>query len=346
MRIKENICPRCGGPSPDGGTCARCRVDQIRWMECDSRISVIECPSCGAWKEAGAWTDLNRERTDIATERILRAIHLHPGVESPGFDMRIEDISPNRSRASCTVSASLLGIPVQESCSIEIVWQKEQCDRCSRMSGSYYEGVVQVRAKGRKPYPFEIATAAGIAQETEGALQEGGERLSFISRIDENRDGLDITVGSQRIGQEISSNIVRRLGGRFSTHPKLVGEKAGRKVYRITFSVRLPKYTREDIIIHGGRYAEVIAVDKDNVRIRDLFSGAIRTVKDSAVERLIGNLRDAECVMIAFRDGDMIGVLEPASGKTIECQVHPSSPLCAGQEIRIMRDGIDLIVIG
>lgn len=346
MRIKENICPRCGGPSPDGGTCARCRVDQIQWMECDPRIFVIECPSCGAWKEAGAWSDLHRERADIATERILRAIHLHPGVESPEFDMRIEDISPNRSRASCAVSASILDIPVQGSCSIEIVWQKEQCDRCSRMSGSYYEGVVQVRAKGRKPYPFEIATAAGIAQETEDSLQEGGERLSFISRMDESRDGLDITVGSQRIGQEISSNIVRRLGGRFTTHPKLIGEKAGRQVYRITYSVRLPKYTREDIILLGGRYGEVIAVDKENIRYRDLFSGAIRTVKESSVERLIGNLRDAESVMIVFRDGDMIGVLEPASGKTIECQVHHSSPLCAGQEIRIMRDGIDLIVIG
>jgi len=346
MRIKENICPKCGGPSLDGGICARCRVDQIQWMKCDSRIFITECPSCGAWKEAGAWTDLHRERADIATERVLRAIHLDPRVESPVFDISIEDVGSNRSNASCTISASLLDIPVTGSCSIEITWQKEQCDRCSRISGSYYEGIVQVRAKDRKPYPFELSTSAAIAQDTEDTLQEGGERLSFISRMDEHKDGLDITVGSQRIGQEISSNIVRRLGGRFTTHPKLVGERDGRQVYRITYSVRLPKYIRDDIVLHDRRYGEVIAVDKENIRYRDLFSGAIRSAKESSIERLVGNLRDAESVMIVFRDGDMIGVLEPSSGKTIECQVHPSSTLGPGQEIRIMRDGIDLIVIG
>ena len=346
MRIKENICPKCGGPSPDGDICARCRADQIQWMECDPRISVTECPSCGALKEAGAWTDVHRERIEIATERVVRAIRLDPRVENPEYDISIEDISSNRSNASCHITASLLGIPVEGSCGIEIAWRKEQCDRCNRISGSYYEGVVQVRAKDRKPYPFELSIAAQIAQDTEDALHEGGERLSFISRMDEHKDGLDITVGSQRIGQEISSNIVRRLGGRFSTHPKLVGEKAGRQVYRITYSVRLPKYIREDIIIHDGKYGEVVSVDKENVRYRDLFSGAIKSAKESFIERRVGNLRDAETVTIVFRDGDMIGVLEPSSGKTVECQVHPASPLGPGQEIRIMRDGIDLIVIG
>lgn len=346
MRIKENICPTCGGPSPDGDICARCRAAQIKWIECEPRITITRCPSCGAWKEAGAWTDAYREIPEIATERVLQAIHLDPRVEKPEFAVKIEDLSSNRSFADCTVSASVLTVPVEDSCRIEIAWNREQCDRCNRLSGSYYEGVVQVRAKGRKPYPFEMSIAARIAQDTEDTLQEGGDRLSFISRIDEYRDGLDITIGSQKIGQEISSNIIRRLGGRVTTHPKLVGEKAGKQVYRITYSVRLPRYIKGDIIFREGKYGEVISVDKESIRYQDLFSGAIRSAKESSVERLVGNVRDAENVMVVFRDSDMIGVLEPSSGRTIECQVHPSSELGPGQEVRIMRDGTDLIIIG
>ena len=56
----------------------------------------------------------------------------------------------------------------------------------------------------------------------------------------ENRDGLDITVGSQHIGLLIVQGITAQFGGRYTTHPKLVGEKNGRQLFRITYLVRLP----------------------------------------------------------------------------------------------------------
>ncbi|HUU76245.1 MAG TPA: 60S ribosomal export protein NMD3 [Methanoregulaceae archaeon] len=346
MKIQENLCPRCGKPSPDSAECPKCRVDKIRWMWCDSRIHVTECPTCGAQKDAGAWSNLERERAEVAAELVLRAIHLDPLAQNPEYDIRIDDISSNRSVASCTVIASVLGVPVDGSCTIEIVWQKEQCNRCSRLSGSYYEGIVQVRAKDRKPYLHEISLAAQIAQETEKKLQEGGERLSFITRMDERRDGLDIIVGSQRIGQEISSAIVQRLGGRVSTHPKLVGERAGRQVYRITYSLRLPKFIRGDIVVHQGQYGEVTHVEKDSVRYLDLYSGKMKSAKENTIERLVGNVRDAQSALIVFRDGDMTGVMDPDSGITIECQVPPISGLTEGMEVKILKDGQDIIILG
>ena len=52
---------------------------------------------------------------------------------------------------------------MEKECTVEIVWQKEQCDRCNRITGSYYEGFVQVRADERLPSQFEIQTARSIA---------------------------------------------------------------------------------------------------------------------------------------------------------------------------------------
>lgn len=345
MSIRETICPLCGNPSPEGGICARCRAAETRWLECPQRIGVVFCPTCGARKEAGTWSDSGSSRDDLLHELAARAVRLHAELKDVSTEVSCEDISPNRSRAHCHVSGTLFGVPVEGSCTIEIVWQKEQCDRCCRISGSYYEGVVQVRAVGRKITPREIGEAARIARGVEESMMASGERLSFISDVDEHRDGLDITVGSQRLGQEISSAIVRSMGGRVSTHPKLVGEKAGRQVFRITWSLRLPRYSRGDIVLVSGRYAEVMSVEGKTLRYCDLASGAVRNTSEGQVERRAGHRGDAAEWMVAFRDGDLLGVLDPATGVTREIREPRGRHAAPGEMVRVLEDGEHLVLL-
>ncbi|MDD1715808.1 MAG: 60S ribosomal export protein NMD3 [Methanolinea sp.] len=346
MNIQDAICPLCGNPSPEGEICGRCRVGKTPWLECQSRVSPIECPSCGARKEAGSWTDHSRPRDDLARELALRGIRLHPQVRNPRFSITLDEHSVNRTRATCHVEGVLFGEEVEGDCTVEIAWKKEQCDRCSRISGSYHEGVVQVRASGRKPSPREIATTSRIAQEVEDSLQASGERLSFISDLQETRDGVDITVGSQRIGQEIATAVTRALGGRCSTHPKLVGEKAGRQLYRITYSVRLPRFTRGDIVLIHGKYGEVLAAEGKGIRYLDLATNAVKTASESLVERLAGNARDAPEWLVAFRDGDTAGILDPETGATLEVKVPAARDLVQGSLVRVFRDGECLVLLG
>jgi len=161
----------------------------------------------------------------------------------PGVEVSLRQISVNRFRATLSLSGVLEGTTLHGTATVEIAVTGVQCDRCSRLAGNYHEGVVQVRADGRRP-----TTARSRCPQDHGIcrrlLQESGERLSFVARTEETRDGLDITVGSQRIGQEIAAAIIRELGGRVTTHPKLVGEKAGRPLFRITWSLRLPRYRK------------------------------------------------------------------------------------------------------
>ncbi len=182
----------------------------------------------------------------------------------------MEDNTPNRSTATIALKGLLHNTPLEATCSVEIIWHKEQCDRCNRISGSYYEGIVQVRADGRVPSTFELQMSAGIAQQVEDSLQAGGERLSFIADTNETREGLDITVGSQHIGTLISQGIIAQLGGRYTTHPKLVGEKNGRQLYRITYSVRLPRFQKQDVVFSRGRYLQVIRVESSHIKALDL----------------------------------------------------------------------------
>lgn len=344
-RIRENICPRCGQPSPDGGICSGCRASKLSWFSCKSRITSIVCPSCNSRKEAGLWADVATTREELGYELARRAIHIILEVTDPVVSISIRDQSVNRSVADCRMSGTLLGEAVEGTCHIEILWKKEQCDRCSRMSGSYYEGVVQVRATDRKPSLGEIHAAELIAREIEEACFSSGERLAFISDIEETRDGLDITIGSQRIGQEISSAIVRNMGGRFTTHPKLVGERAGRKLYRITYSVRLPKYSRGDIIRVKGRYAEVQRADGKDIRYNEIPSGQQRSVGEDKVESRIGNIRDAQEYLVTFRQGETLGILNPETGESRECNIPSGMQVEPGEKIRVFHAGDEIILV-
>ncbi len=343
-RIRENICPRCGQPSLEGDVCGACRASQLTWFSCRSRVISIVCPGCNSRKEAGLWADSPTPKEELRFELVRRAIHVIPEVKEPVISITIRDQSTNRSVADCRISGNLLGEPVEGTCQIEILWQKEQCDRCSRIAGSYHEGVVQVRAAGRKPGLAEIHTAEVIAQEVEETCFSSGERLSFISDIQETRDGIDITVGSQRIGHEIASAIVKNMGGRFTTHPKLVGERAGKRLYRITYSVRLPRYCRGDIIRIRGHYGEVQRTDGKDIRYTEIPGGQPRSAGEDKVECRVGNIRDAQEYLVTFRQGETLGILHPESGENRECRLPPGMRVEPGEKIKVFQAGEELII--
>ena len=345
MSIKDNFCPKCGKPTEEDGLCTQCRIGKTPWYTCDERVKNVECPSCGAIKQMNTWTDSEKTHADIAPDLARTAVHFHPDVKKGFVDVVIEDRTINRSRAHLTITGLLYKNPVAASCIVEIIWHKEQCDRCNRISGSYHEGNVQVRAEGRIPSTYEKQMALSIAQQVEDSLQAGGERLSFISELGTIHDGVDIIIGSQHIGLMISKEIIAQLGGRYTTHPKLVGEKNGRQLFRITYSVRLPRFQKSDVVRVKNRLYEVEHVDVHYVRVTDLTDGSSKSFRVDDVEKIIGNARDAESALVAYTDGVNIGVMDPVSHKTTELKAHRWMKVEAGDRVSILHDGDQLVIV-
>ena len=346
MSIQDSFCPKCGRPTDREGLCNNCRIGDTPWFTCDRRVTSTHCPSCGAVKQVNTWTDTTRERADLAPDIVKAAVHFHPEVRKPSLVVTVKDNTLNRSTATIVLKGLFYNTLVEGTCSVEIIWNKEQCDRCNRISGNYYEGIVQVRAEGRKPSTYEIQMSFGIAQQVEDSIQAGGERLSFIADMNETKEGLDITVGSQHIGTLISQGIIAQLGGRYTTHPKLVGEKNGRQLYRITYSVRLPRFQKQDIVVSRGRYFEVTHVETSHLKVLDIADGIPRTVREQDIERVIGNLRNAESALVAFADGNIMGILDPETCQTKEFSTLKWLDVRAGQHVLVLRDGDQLVVVG
>jgi nonsense-mediated mRNA decay protein 3 len=158
-------------------------------------------------------------------------------------------------------------------------------------------------------------------------------------------DGVDIIIGSQHIGLMISQGIVAQLGGRYTTHPKLVGEKNGRQLFRITYSVRLPRFQKYDVVAVKNRYYEVERVESHYVRSFDLADGSSRSLRIDDIERIIGNARTAESALVAFAEGRTLGIMDPVTCQTHECRKPAWLTAGAGDHIGILRDGDQLVIV-
>lgn len=337
MDIKQNICPKCGGESEEG-LCSRCRAEVTKWITCDQRVQCIHCPTCGSLKQQNTWTDCKLEKEKLVEDIALNAVHIHEDVRAISIVFNPHDPSPNRTSVSVNVQGKLYGIPVEETCRVLILWTKEQCDRCSRFSGGYYAGNIQLRADGRKPDVFERDRAIEIAHRHEDELQEMGDRLSFITEIEENKDGIDIVVSSHSIGEVISKSIVKEFGGKVTKHPKLAGEKDGKTIYRMTYLVRLPRYQKGDVFENNDRYYEIRGVESNLMKYFDLQDGSLKTTKAEPQGRMIGNIKDSESAIINYIQGDSAGILDPKTYENKECLLYTWLEKCEGESVRFLRD--------
>ncbi len=233
----SKFCPKCGKKTDElfDSLCKDCFIKQISLIEPDLKVNVSVCVNCGGYfKGRGKErTSIEEAVTDSVSKELRKRYGYECGVEIE--ELRVEQ-KENESRAIAflNVKAELKGIEIEEKGEVEVILKKETCERCSRIAGGYYEGIVQIRAKNRIPTEEELAVAEEIAYSSVG-------EADFISKEMKLKEGLDVYVSSMECGRRISRQIVKKLGGSFSESRKLYGRKDGRNIYRVSFSVRLPR---------------------------------------------------------------------------------------------------------
>jgi len=335
--ILDAICPKCGGSSKTGDICGACKVADIEWFTYEPRITVTRCPKCDALHDHNMWVDDTRDREELEYEAAASAIRFYRDAEHPEVAISLRENSNNRTFATIDLSCTLYGVSCAATIPIEIIWKSEACTRCTRQFGNYYEGIVQLRADGRKATPAEQDEARKIAIATEQAMNEEGDRLSFIVDMEDTREGLDIIVGSKAIGEQISRDIVKKMGGRYSFHPTLIGEKEGKRLYRVTYAIRLMKFPKASIIKIKQTYGEVIGGEGKTFTYLDLKTGFAKTVADVTPAELIGTVADAELYMVVYKDAGMIGIMNE-SGETKEVHAISYKDIAIGGQVKVITD--------
>jgi len=335
-----DFCPRCGEPVPereeplpgeprdrDAVLCDDCYFEDFELVDAPERIEVRVCSQCGAVHEGNRWVDVGaRDYTDVAIEQVTEALGIHLKAEDVRWGVEPEQVDENTIRMHCTFSGIVRGTYREEAVTVPVLISRQTCDRCGRIAGGYYASIVQVRADERTPTPEEEARAVEIAEAYVAEREETGDRDAFVSEIDETADGTDIKLSTNQIGGGVAKRIVRELGGHVEEYPTLVTEDGdGNEVYRVTYAVRLPKFTPGDVIDPDDEDGPVLVRSvRGNLKGVRLDSGeqyeASFEEGETPDARRLGTVEDAaETTVVAVEDEYAIQVLDPETyeSKTI-----------------------------
>ena len=109
--------------------------------------------------------------------------------------------------------------------------------------------------------------------------------------------------------------------------------------------MRLPRYSKNDVVKVGSRYYEVDQVESNHIKATDLIDGSSKSVREKEIVKMIGNSRNAESALVVYADGTTIGIMDPVTCKTAEFRQQKHLRIEAGQQLRLLRDGDHLVIL-
>jgi len=202
------ICPKCGRSSDKvrfvEAFCAECYPVKLK---CPPKMEVEECTRCGKLRIRGEWVEPNKRALSDYIVSKCRG-----GFEKGSYDFDEQTV---------TFVMDKTGIEVERSIALDI--KKTICGYCSRISGGYFEAIIQLRGDPLKVKGHALMFVKKLSKRT------------FIAKEEEKEGGLDIYVGNSKAVVELMS----ALGIRTLITKKLVGASEGKRIYRTTFLVRL-----------------------------------------------------------------------------------------------------------
>ena len=205
--MSDLICPKCGKKSSQiefvDAFCIDCYPVKIKIPD---ELEFERCTRCERTRFGGEWMHYNEQK--FAKHIIDKC---KGEFESAEYDL-------DRQVATFLMSASKTKIERM----IPVNIKKTICQQCSRMSGGYYEAIIQLRGDPLKVRGHAEMFIKKLAKRT------------FIAKEDEKDNGLDIYVGNSKVIVEI----VADLGLKTLITKKLIGRDQGKRLYRTTFLIR------------------------------------------------------------------------------------------------------------
>lgn len=208
-----HVCPKCGAPEGSkkfiGPFCADCYYFKI---EMPDRLEVARCKRCGRVKLHGKWVPYSEKKIkEFVVGKFIgkfgkAEFDLERGVAKFYLKKDGKDGATNELEKR-----------------VNFGFVNDICPECNRRAGGYYEAIVQLRGNPTRVEKYLKILDSRIAHET------------FISKVVELKEGLDIYVGSTKAVLAI----MKQLGLKHKTSFTLAGLRQGKRIYRTTFAIRL-----------------------------------------------------------------------------------------------------------
>jgi nonsense-mediated mRNA decay protein 3 len=208
--MSEHICPKCGKSSHEtdfiDAFCVDCYPAKIK---CPTKLRATQCRSCDKLRIGTDWVQFSTKKL---SEFVISKCKGEFTSGEYDMDSQIATFTIEKQGSKARVSKRII-----------LVVEPSLCMNCSRASGGYFQGIIQLRGPTAKVEKYSEMLYKRLQNKT------------FIAKEEEKHGGLDIYVGNSKAVVALIAEL--KVDATITT--KLAGVEQGKRYYRTTFLIRL-----------------------------------------------------------------------------------------------------------
>jgi nonsense-mediated mRNA decay protein 3 len=318
--------------------CKSCFLEKNIIIKVPKVIKVTICNLCYARLKKSHWEEVSSD-ADAIQESVKDNIWYHDRIQNPQLKFDLKQHKTNILRAIIDFKAELNGFVISDKLETEVRINYSTCGRCSRISGSYFEAIIQVRAMNRHLDNIELENAKKIV-EMHISNASRTEKNAFLTKIELNHGGIDFYIGSSNLARQITRKLAKEVTGKIKESSSLVGRKEGKEVYRVTFLIRIPEYKINDFIKFNNHIYQVLSFQTKFVTCLDLNTGSKLKLKHSelASKSILGGNELSFDAVVVLETPNEVQVLDPENYKTVDL-IKPKNFKVEGETVKIFKHG-------
>lgn len=321
------FCVECGkdGPIFRDGVCLNCYLKTHTFTSGPDIIDMPVCSHCNSYKYKNNWV------SDIFSDVIRRVIKNKFDIsrQLKKIDINTDcKETPEAMECKVYITGFIDDVEITEEHDLTVRLKRTVCDVCSKKFGGYHEAIIQIRADKKKLTGKELKNIRIEVENLVESLRAKGNRNLFITDIGEEHGGLDFYISDKGVGLVIAKKIQGHYGGEIKQSSKNIGMKDGKQLYRMTYLLRLPSYSRGDFIQYNKSYHQIISIQANKIKIKNLGDweehfvdskeidkAKILGSKELVKEVIVVNETEAEIQIMNEKNYDVKIIRKPKSHK-------------------------------
>jgi nonsense-mediated mRNA decay protein 3 len=329
------FCVKCGKDIEKtiDGLCTDCYLNGRKFTTLPHHVDLEVCAVCGEYYLGGKWAPSGRRKAaeDAAVEN-LGALN---GSRVRFVETFSEEQDPRTYVVKVISEMAVEDVEVESEASTIVRVKNTVCKRCSRIQGSYYESILQVRSEERA---LDEDTMSEVVNMVMSYVDQQSKinRQYFISKVEKMHGGVDFYLSSIALGRMMAKMVSDRYCGENKESAKLVGRTDdGQDMYRITYLVRLPEFKAGDVVVFKGRHCKLVRVFATGGRLLPLKDFKEISIRRSDMPSLKvyckrSELKDATVVSGGYPE---IQILDPLNFSTVELRVPEGAMI--GETVKV-----------
>jgi len=165
--------------------------------------------------------------------------------------------------------------------------------------------------------------------------------MAYLSQRVEIKEGIDYYFGSYKAARKISNVLKEQMGGIMGESPRLMGrdKSAGKDLYRIWISLRLPLFQKGDFLTHKDHVGQVIDLNGRKIVIMDMETMeniSISWREYSNLEK-VASREDVKITTVTSRTPTEIQILHPETYQPVDMDIKSElTSINIGEEVEVI----------